>query len=76
MLHLGGLTASIKTMSVCPFGSTWRLILGIKSLLDLGCGKGTLMSCFVIRRLEYVIYAEEPQRHHKLSFAQDKACSQ
>ena len=56
--HLGGFTAFDKDgVSV----SLWKHMvnhLGIKSVLDLGCGKGTSTSWFVIHGLEYVVCAE------------------
>ena len=56
--HLGGFTA-FDEMGV---GVTlWKHMvkhLGIKSVLDLGCGRGTSTSWFVTHGLEYVVCAE------------------
>jgi hypothetical protein len=56
--HLGGFTA-FDEMGV---GVTlWKHMvkhLGIKSVLDLGCGRGTSTSWFIIHGLEYVVCAE------------------
>jgi hypothetical protein len=56
--HLGGFTAFDKDgVSV----SLWKHMvnhLGIKSVLDLGCGRGTSTSWFVIHGLQYVVCAE------------------
>jgi hypothetical protein len=56
--HLGGFTAFDEAgVSL----SVWKHMvnhLGIKSLLDLGCGKGISTSWFVIHGLEYVVCAE------------------
>ena len=56
--HLGGFTAFDEDgVSM----SLWKHMvnhLGIKSVLDLGCGRGTSTSWFVIHGLEYVVCAE------------------
>ncbi|KAL3772707.1 hypothetical protein ACHAW5_002682 [Stephanodiscus triporus] len=56
--HLGGFTAFDEAgVSV----SVWKHMvnhLGIKSVLDLGCGKGISTSWFVIHGLKYVVCAE------------------
>lgn len=57
-VHLGGFT------SFDPDGvsvNLWKHMIsniGIKSLLDLGCGKGTSTSWFVLHGLQYVVCAE------------------
>ncbi|KAL7543766.1 hypothetical protein ACHAXR_013076 [Thalassiosira sp. AJA248-18] len=56
--HLGGFTA-FDPMGVSP--TLWTHMvnhLGIKSLLDLGCGRGVSTSWFIIHGLEYVVCAE------------------
>jgi len=56
--HLGGFT-SFDPMGVSP--ALWTHMvnhLGIKSLLDLGCGRGISTSWFVIHGLQYVVCAE------------------
>jgi len=56
--HLGGFT-SFDPMGVSP--TLWTHMvnhLGIKSLLDLGCGRGISTSWFVIHGLQYVVCAE------------------
>jgi hypothetical protein len=56
--HLGGFTA-FDQMGVTV--SLWKHMvnhLGIKSILDLGCGRGTSTSWFVVHGLEYVVCAE------------------
>ncbi|KAL3775429.1 hypothetical protein ACHAW5_007153 [Stephanodiscus triporus] len=56
--HLGGFTA-FDEMGVSV--SVWKHMvnhLGIKSVLDLGCGRGTSTSWFVVHGLEYVVCAE------------------
>ncbi|KAL7529792.1 hypothetical protein ACHAXR_003157, partial [Thalassiosira sp. AJA248-18] len=56
--HLGGFT-SFDPMGVSP--TLWTHMvnhLGIKSLLDLGCGRGISTSWFVTHGLEYVVCAE------------------
>ena len=56
--HLGGFTAFDEAgVSL----SVWKHMvthLGIKSLLDLGCGRGVSTSWFVVHGLEYVVCAE------------------
>ncbi|EED89003.1 predicted protein [Thalassiosira pseudonana CCMP1335] len=56
--HLGGFT-SFDPMGVSP--TLWKHMvsyLGIKSLLDVGCGKGISTSWFVTHGLEYVVCVE------------------
>lgn len=56
--HLGGFTA-FDPMGVSP--TLWTHMvghLGIKSLLDVGCGRGISTSWFIIHGLEYVACAE------------------
>lgn len=56
--HLGGFT-SFDPQGVSPTLWTHMIShLGIKSLLDLGCGIGTSTSWFVLHGLEYVVCAE------------------
>mmetsp|Transcript_32032 Transcript_32032/g.67341 ORF Transcript_32032/g.67341 Transcript_32032/m.67341 type:complete len:383 (-) Transcript_32032:206-1354(-) len=57
-VHLGGFT-SFDPSGVSP--TLWSHMvnhLGIKSLLDLGCGRGISTSWFVTHGLEYVVCAE------------------
>ena len=63
--HLGGFT-SFDEMGVGI--ALWKHMvtyLGIKSVLDLGCGRGTSTSWFVTHGLEYVVCAEG--RHDAVS---------
>mmetsp|Transcript_16872 Transcript_16872/g.26486 ORF Transcript_16872/g.26486 Transcript_16872/m.26486 type:complete len:286 (-) Transcript_16872:821-1678(-) len=56
--HLGGFTA-FDPMGVSPTLWTHMIShLGVKSLLDLGCGRGISTSWFVLHGLEYVVCAE------------------
>lgn len=56
--HLGGFTA-FDPMGVSP--SLWKHMiekLGVRTLLDVGCGRGISTSWFVMHGLEYVVCAE------------------
>lgn len=56
--HLGGFT-SFDVQGVSP--TLWKHMvtgLGIKSVLDVGCGKGVSTSWFVLHELEYVACVE------------------
>eukprot|EP00585_Thalassiosira_rotula_P025857 CAMPEP_0196230986 /NCGR_PEP_ID=MMETSP0913-20130531/1984_1 /TAXON_ID=49265 /ORGANISM="Thalassiosira rotula, Strain GSO102" /LENGTH=397 /DNA_ID=CAMNT_0041511113 /DNA_START=45 /DNA_END=1238 /DNA_ORIENTATION=- len=56
--HLGGFT-SFDPMGVSPTLWTHMIShLGVKTLLDLGCGRGISTSWFVLHGLEYVVCAE------------------
>ncbi|KAL9189884.1 hypothetical protein ACHAXT_009559 [Thalassiosira profunda] len=56
--HLGGFT-SFDPMGVSPTLWTHMIShLGIRSLLDLGCGRGISTSWFITHGLEYVVCAE------------------
>mmetsp|Transcript_1993 Transcript_1993/g.4715 ORF Transcript_1993/g.4715 Transcript_1993/m.4715 type:complete len:388 (-) Transcript_1993:62-1225(-) len=56
--HLGGFT-SFDPQGVSP--TLWKHMvehLGVKSMLDLGCGRGISTSWFITHGLEYVVCAE------------------
>ena len=56
--HLGGFT-SFDPSGVSPTLWTYMInYLGIRTLLDLGCGRGISTSWFIIHGLEYVVCAE------------------
>lgn len=56
--HLGGFTAFDKDGVAIYLWKHMIQNMGIKSILDLGCGKGTSTSWFILHGLEYVVCAE------------------
>ena len=56
--HLGGFTAFDPDGVSVSFWKSMVTYLGIKSVLDLGCGRGTSTSWFVTHGLKYVVCAE------------------
>ncbi|KAL3808922.1 hypothetical protein ACHAXA_004690 [Cyclostephanos tholiformis] len=56
--HLGGFTAFDPDGVSVAFWKHMVNNLGVKSVLDLGCGRGTSTSWFVMHGLEYVVCAE------------------
>ena len=56
--HLGGFTAFDEAGVGVNLWKHMIQNMGIKSILDLGCGKGTSTSWFILHGLEYVVCAE------------------
>jgi len=56
--HLGGFTAFDEAGVGVNLWKHMIQNMGVKSILDLGCGKGTSTSWFILHGLEYVVCAE------------------